>query len=185
VGDELRRKWQNPEAILSDIGLRLGHIFMDIGCGDGFFALPAARIVGESGRVCGVDVSRPAIQRLGERAEMEGLHNLSLHAARAEDTVLCESCADFVFFGIVLHDFADLSRVLMNARKMLKPVGRLVNVDWKKVPMPFGPPFEKRFDENQAVKLITQAGFGIEVVHDVGLLYYVVIARPILAEHPA
>jgi cyclopropane fatty-acyl-phospholipid synthase-like methyltransferase len=45
-GDETeRRKWQNPEAILSEIGLKSGQTFVDIGCGDGSFAIPAARLV--------------------------------------------------------------------------------------------------------------------------------------------
>ena len=45
-----RRKWQNPEAILVDIGLAPGFTFVDVGCNDGFFALPAARVVGEGGK---------------------------------------------------------------------------------------------------------------------------------------
>ncbi|MFH0897333.1 MAG: methyltransferase domain-containing protein [Candidatus Bathyarchaeota archaeon] len=38
---------------------------------------------------------------------------------------------DFVFFGIVLHDFKDPEKVLENAKKILKPYGRLVDLDWE------------------------------------------------------
>ena len=51
IDDHERRKWQNPEAILSSIGLRPGFTLIDIGCGSGFFALPAAKIVGKKGKV--------------------------------------------------------------------------------------------------------------------------------------
>lgn len=44
-----QRKWQNPENILAEIGLRSGMTFMDNGCGQGFFTIPAAKIVGDSG----------------------------------------------------------------------------------------------------------------------------------------
>ena len=46
--EQERRKWQNPEDILAEIGLRSGMTFMDIGCCQGFFTIPAARIVVDS-----------------------------------------------------------------------------------------------------------------------------------------
>ncbi len=175
--EEERRRWQNPEAILADIGLRPGLTFLDIGCGDGFFALPAARLVGEGGKVCGVDTNGEAISRLREQAAAEGLLNLNLEVGKAEDTVLCQECADIVFFGIDLHDFSEPDRVLMNARKMLKPAGRLVDLDWKKESMEIGPPLRIRFSEEDAVSLIEGAGFQVETVKEVKPYHYLIIAR--------
>ena len=43
------RSWYNPEAVLQD--LRVGMVFMDIGCGDGFFSILAAKKVGEKWEV--------------------------------------------------------------------------------------------------------------------------------------
>jgi len=74
------------------------------GCGDGFFTLPAARLVGEKGSVYAVDEDSDAVDRLNRKAALEGLTNIRSKAAGAEETVLCEACADIVFFGIVLHD---------------------------------------------------------------------------------
>ena len=99
-----RRGWQNPEAILLDIGLTPRYTFIDVGCGDGFFTLPAARLVGEKGSVYAVDEDSDAVDRLNRKAALEGLTNIRSKAAGAEETVLCEACADIVFFGIVLHD---------------------------------------------------------------------------------
>ncbi len=126
IPDQERLKWQDPQAILDEVGLKPGETFIDLGCGDGFFAIPAARRVGEAGLVYGLDISNDAIERLKEKAADEGLKNLLLRVGRAEDTVLCPGCAEVVFFGIVLHDFEDPQRVLLNAGKMLKPSGRLV-----------------------------------------------------------
>lgn len=173
-----RRKWQNPEAILVDIGLGPGSIFVDIGCGDGFFTIPAARLVGKGGKVYGLDIDGEAIVRLREKAFKEGLENLSSTVGYAEDTVSCESCADIVFFGIDLHDFKDPLKVLSNAKRMLKPSGRLIDLDWKKEPMELGPPFEIRFSEEEASRLIEDAGFKIEVVRETGPYHYLIIAKP-------
>jgi ubiquinone/menaquinone biosynthesis C-methylase UbiE len=176
--DSERRNWQNPEAVLTGIGLKPGFTFADIGCGGGFFALPAARIVGKSGQVYGLDANADLIAFLKERAAGEGLKNLHLTVGRAEETVVCEQCADIVFFGMALHDFQDASLVLKNARRMVKTGGRLVNLDWKKEPMELGPPLKIRFDVAKAVDLIKAAGFTVEAVRDGGRYHYLVIARP-------
>jgi ubiquinone/menaquinone biosynthesis C-methylase UbiE len=175
--EESRRQWQNPEAILAEIGLRPGATFIDVGCGEGFFALPAARLVGAGGIIYGLDISPEAIKSLRERASREGLTNLRLKVGKAEDTVLCEACADFVFFGIVLHDFDKPVRVLTNAARMLKPEGRLVNLDWRKESTALGPPLQIRFSQEEAIGLIEAGGFRVQKIKESGLYHYLVIAR--------
>ena len=177
VDDHDRRRWQNPEAILSTIGLRSGLTFMDIGCGRGFFALPAARMVGEKGKVYGLDADADSIASSKEQASREGLKNLYLTIGRAEETIICKQCADIIFIGMALHDFQDASRVLENARSMVKSAGRLANLDWKKEPMEFGPPLRIRFSVEMAVSLIEGAGFTVETIKDSGPYHYLVIAK--------
>jgi ubiquinone/menaquinone biosynthesis C-methylase UbiE len=174
---EERRNWQNPDVILASIGLKPGFTFLDIGCGDGFFAIPAAKIVGEKGVVYGLDNDEEAIDRLGERARAEGLLNLRLKVGEAEETVLCKGCADIVFFGIVLHDFDSAPKVLSNAKKMLKPDGRLVDLDWKKEPMSLGPPLRIRFSEAEAANLIEKVGLKIKTVNASEPYHYIIVAR--------
>ncbi len=178
VDDSERRKWQEPESILRYIGLEPGQTFVDVGCGEGYFALPAARLVGEKGQVYALDRDPSAVAVLAGKARAEGLVNLVLKAARAEDSVPCRGCADIVFFGIVLHDFEDPARVLANAREMIKPSGRLIDLDWRKEPAPFGPPLHIRFSEEQAKSLIEKAGFKVETVSQSGTYHYLIIARP-------
>jgi ubiquinone/menaquinone biosynthesis C-methylase UbiE len=173
-----RRKWQEPEAILVKAGLTSGQIFIDLGSGDGFFALPAARIVGENGRVHALDSSKDAIDTLLVKARAEGLDNVEGTVGRGEDLVLCDGCADVVFFGIVLHDFDDPARVLANARRMIKSSGTLVNVDWKNEPMDLGPPLGIRFSTEKATLLIQQAGFSAQPPEDVGPYHYLILAKP-------
>jgi ubiquinone/menaquinone biosynthesis C-methylase UbiE len=176
--DEERKNWQDPEAILAEVGLGPGMVFADLGCGEGFFALPAARIVGKDGRVYALDIDAESIDLLKEAAGEEGLENITAVAGAGESTVLREACADIVFFGTVLHDFADAAAVLRNARTMISPAGRLIDLDWKKEPMELGPPVEIRFDEGTASRLISGAGFVIEESREIGPYHYIVSARP-------
>jgi ubiquinone/menaquinone biosynthesis C-methylase UbiE len=178
-GEEaLRRKWHNPEITLKSIGLSAGMVFVDVGCGDGFFAIPAAQLVGEKGVVYAVDVDAFAIERLRDKAAEKGLKNVTARVGEAEETVFCEECADMVFYSRVLHDFRDPAKVLCNAKRMLKPAGTLVDLDWKKKLTVLGPPVRIRFSEEQAASLIKAAGFTIESVKAAGRNFYIVTAKP-------
>ncbi len=177
AGEAIMQNWFHPKLNLESIGLRAGMVFMDIGCGSGFFTIPAAQIVGVQGKVYGVDVSASFIDRLKREAAEKGLKNVTATVGAAEETVFCSKCADIVFYSIVLHDFRDPTKVLQNANQMIKPTGMLVNLDWKKKRMPVGPPMRIRFSEEQASNLIKQAGFTIQSVKGVGRDFYIVTAK--------
>jgi ubiquinone/menaquinone biosynthesis C-methylase UbiE len=175
--DADRLKWQNPEQILYRIGLKPGLKFIDIGCGIGFFTIPAAKIVGNEGRVYALDINEEAIDMIRKRAEKEGLNNLTLRVGKAEETTFCKYCADIVFFGINLHDFANPEKVLINAKKMLKSKGRLIDLDWKKESMEIGPPIDIRFDKQKAMDLIRSANFEIETIKNLRYHYLIIAKR--------
>ncbi len=177
LDEATRRSWYNPEAVLQD--LSSGMVFADIGCGDGFFTVLAAKKVGELGKVYAVDADASAIKKLKFRAEVEGLKNITAKIGMGEETVFCVKCVDFVFYSMVLHDFADPVKVLRNARQMIKTGGRLIDLDWKKQEMPLGPPARIRFSEEQASNLMKIAGFQIEKIMEAGNYHYVVIGKPL------
>jgi precorrin-6B methylase 2 len=83
-----RRSWCNPEAVLQD--LRMGMVFMDIGCGDGFFSIVAAKKVGEKGEVYAVDSDASATERLNCKTKAEGLKNIFGKIGLAKETVFCQ-----------------------------------------------------------------------------------------------
>jgi ubiquinone/menaquinone biosynthesis C-methylase UbiE len=178
LDEKVRRKWYNPEEILANAGLREGIVFADIGSADGFFSFLAADAVGEKGKVYAVDADAKAVGRLKGRVAECRLTNTYAVKGEAENTVFCRGCVDVVFFSMALHDFHDPVKVLQNAKVMLKASGRLVDLDWKKMQMPFGPPVQIRFSEERTQKLIEQVGFHVVKVDDVGPYHYVVTARP-------
>jgi ubiquinone/menaquinone biosynthesis C-methylase UbiE len=173
-----RRQWQDPEAILRRSGLKAGQTLADIGCGDGFFTLPAARMAGPTGLIYASDINSEALKELQRKADAEKLLNIRVREGAAEDLLLCEKCADIVFLGMVLHDFRDPAAVLKQALKTLKPTGRLINLDWEKAAEPIGPPMGIRFDRSLAAQMIEQAGFKVEWVEDSGQYHYLIAAIP-------
>jgi len=176
--ESVRRQWHVPETLLRDIGLKPGMVFMDIGCGEGFFTIPAAEITGSQGKVYAVDSDAMAIDNLRSKVSRKGLSNVIAEVGTAEETVFCAGCSDIVFFSMVLHDFRDPEKVLQNARQMIKPSGRLVNLDWKKKRSFLGPPLNVRFSEDKAQNLIEAASFKVEGVKDAGKNHYLITAKP-------
>ena len=175
-----RHLWQDAPAILAQIGLKPGDTLADIGSGDGYFSIPAARIVGQSGKIYALDVSAEAISELKAAASAAGLNNIQTTIGEAEKTLLCKGCADVVLMANILHDFADPVTALKNARLMLKPGSKLADLDWKKEREQLhGPPFAKRFNQNKATALLTEAGFKVISSTLVGPFHYLLLAGPV------
>ncbi len=174
--EKVRRVRQNPEKILSDIGVHEGSVFMDIGCNDGFFTIPAARIVGMHGKVYATDTDGDSILRLRKKAEEEVLKNIYTEIKEAESAVFCKGCADVIFYGTVLHDFNDPIQVLKNTKEMLAPNGKLINLDWKKIATKTGPPLAIRFSEKEATDMIHMAGLRVVETKNLSEDFYMVTA---------
>jgi len=158
--------------------------FVDVGCGYGFFAIPAANMVGREGRVIGVDVDQEWLECLRRDSEKEGIGNVETIFGMGEETVVRRGCADMVFFGMVLHDFEDPLKVLANARLMLKPNAVLVDLDWKKEDGEVGPPVAIRLSKEEASAMISQQGFAVFSLSDQGRFHYLILASPSDPQRP-
>ena len=176
LDEATRRSWYNPNEVLQD--LHEGMIFVDVGCGDGFFTFLAARKVGKNGKVYAVDIDPAGIEKIEIKAKKEGLTNITTKIGKAEDTIFCRQCADFILYSMDLHDFGDAVKVLQNAKQMIKPTGHLIDLDWKKQDMQFGPPTTIRFSQEQASSLMRSSGFRIVNTRDAGPFHYILTAKP-------
>ena len=63
-------------------------------------------------------------------------------------------------------------------KKCSNPLGILVDLDWKKLQMPFGPPFKIRFSEQDAMGLMKISGFTTTKQQEVGPYHYLITAKP-------
>lgn len=175
--EEERRKYQNPESILQSIGLREGMRFIDVGSNDGFFTLPAARIVGPKGQVVAIDTDQEALGRLVIKLEAESLSNTKVITKAAEEVIVADHYADIIFYGTVLHDFYDPIKVLKNSRRMLKNNGIIYDYDWRKIRSPLGPPLSIRFSQEHVEDLAQQAGLVVDSSETIDSNYYAVTLK--------
>lgn len=151
-----RRKSQDPEFLWTRIGLAPGAIVADVGAGTGFFAVSAARRVGPGGHVYAVDVSDELVELLRERRDRESLPQLEPIRNTLTSIPLPSSVADVVLLANVLHDIP--ASTLSEAVRLLKPLGRFINVDWKKEETRGGPPLDIRLTPDEAEQLLERHG---------------------------
>lgn len=153
-----RRSFLDAPRILKMFHIDAGMRLADIGAGTGFFAIPAAGLVGPRGRVFAVDVSAEMLEDLRAKLRHEKATNIEAFRSTEDRIPLPDRSVDFAFMGCVLHEL-DGPGTLLEARRILRPRGRLGVVDWKKEDMEFGPPKAHRLDEEEAKAVLADAGF--------------------------
>ena len=117
--------FRNPYKLLRAAGLKSGQKVLEVGCGPGFFTIPAAKIVGKEGFVYAVDVHPLAIERVKEKSEKEGIKNVKPILANASDTGLQDQSIDLVFLFGLRYIAGGLENVISEIHRVLKPGGVL------------------------------------------------------------
>ena len=117
--------FKDPYRLLKAAGLKPGQKVLEVGCGPGFFTIPAANIVGDEGLVYAVDVHPRAIERVQKKIEGKGIRNVIPMLANASHTGLPEGSIDLAFMFGLPHIVGGQESLLSEMRRILKPGGIL------------------------------------------------------------
>jgi ubiquinone/menaquinone biosynthesis C-methylase UbiE len=161
------------EKIFTNLNLKEGEVFFDIGCGSGDYSLMASKLVGKNGKVYALD----QWEEIDIRLKSLNVGNIFPLVGNIEKNLpLANNSCDICFVAMVLHG-VDLElhgeKFFSEIYRILKPKGRIAIIEIKKEETPFGPPMEIRFSPDQLENMIKKFGFQKSAYTDLGYCYMI------------
>jgi len=163
--DPKRDVYQKPAEVVAALALKPGEVVADVGAGSGYFAVRLAKEDGPAGRVYGVDVSPEMIVHLNRRVRDAGITNVQTVLSAPDDPLLLDASVDRFFICDTWHHIDDQAKYLALMKKMLRPGGQVVMIDFHKRELPVGPPLAMKIAREDLVKQMEGAGFRLAAEH--------------------
>ncbi|WP_123538228.1 class I SAM-dependent methyltransferase [Halosimplex salinum] len=178
------RLWPAPGETLRELGVEPGETLAEIGCGNGYFALPAARIV-EPAPVYALDIDEALLEEFTELADQQGIENVTAVDGDARQlSELLPEPVDVVLMANTFHGIDETGPFVRQAFESLRPGGRFVVVNWADAPRettriggdPRGPPTELRLSPEETTEAVLDAAaFSVQAVVDLPPYHYGVV----------
>ena len=178
LDDPERVRRHDPARLFSEMSLPDGAVIVDLGCGTGFFSLPARSAAGSGGVVFAVDSNQSMLNVVREKISQGRIQNLYPILSDVHRVPLPDHIADLVIMANIFHDLRRLE-ALVEVGRLLKSggSGRLVLIEWKKIPTERGPPLELRLTQEEASELLRGSGYAIQSAFETSSSHYCLIAQ--------
>ena len=132
------------------LGLGRGSVVLDVACGTGASAIPAAEIVGPGGRVMGIDLAENLLKLAREKADDKGLRNIDFLPGDMENLGFPDESFDAVVCVFGIFFVPDMEKQVAELWRMVKPGGKLAVTTWG--PGFFAPAYDFWKEEVRSVR---------------------------------
>lgn len=177
LDNEQRRKLLPPEQTLISLGLQEGDIMADIGCGIGYFSIPASEIVGEDGKIFAMDISSEMLKDVEIKIIENHISNMETVLTEENNLKLEDNKVTFAFISLVLHEANEKGNFISEIKRILSPEGKIAIVEWEKINSDFGPPIDHRLNKMDLVEILNALGFSNISIIEIGMNFYGIVAE--------
>lgn len=179
LDNEKRRAVMPPFQTLERLGLKEGNAVADIGCGTGYFTIPAAEIAGTASKIFAMDISMEMLEEVEKKALEAGLANIRGIKTDEYDLKLDNLSVDFIIISNVLHEIEDKGKMIAEINRIHKNGGTLAIIEWEKIQGESGPPVDERLSYEEVANMLSQNGYKYIEKYGIGSDFYGVTARKI------
>jgi ubiquinone/menaquinone biosynthesis C-methylase UbiE len=125
IHEDLYSLLRDPYEVLKAAGLEPGQDVLEVGCGPGFFTVPAATIVGEGGTLYALDVNPLAVEKVQRKVAEAGVTNVKTVLADAARSGLPDESFDLVFLFGLARPVGGPEAIWVEMHRLLEPGGIL------------------------------------------------------------
>lgn len=181
MADSQHPSFIHPGPLWRELGLRAGQTVIHLGCGPGFYLIPAAKMVGATGKAIGLDIRSDILAEVESRATREGVGDI-VDTARVDleagtHPAVKAASADWVLVANILHQ-AEPRAILAEAARLVKPQGTVVVIEWEVVATPLGPPPAARPSPTQVTQVAQEVGLTATGTFDPSQYHYGLLFAP-------
>lgn len=152
----------NARNIISRLNLNGNEVFMDAGCGDGHTAMEAHDMLDTEAIIYAVDIYEPSIRDLKKDLKKEGITNVvPLQSDITEHVDLDDNTVDICLMINVFHGFKSTGKAdeaIEELKRIIKPGGKIADMDFKKMEARHGPPFQARVSHEELKEMFAKHG---------------------------
>jgi arsenite methyltransferase len=156
---------QKPDEVIAALGIKKNETLADIGAGSGYFSFRFAPKVGDGGRIYAVDINPDMIVHMNQRIRDKKLKNVATVLSLPDDPLLMDASINRFFICNTYHHIENRPSYIARMKKMLKPGGQIIVVDYKKEALPVGPPPEMKMAREDVIKEMESNGFKLAKEH--------------------
>ena len=160
----------NPSEVLKQLNLKKNMVAADFGSGSGGWAFPLAKKL-EEGKVYAIDILEEPLSALRAKSKLEKIFNIETIKSNVEkgSKLFSESC-DLVLMTNLLFECEDKKKVIEEGKRVLKPGGKILVVDWK-LDAPLGPK-KSRVSAEEVKKIAEEIDLKLEKEFEAGSYHY-------------
>ena len=172
--------FSDPVKNIDQCGIQAGMDIADFGSGSGFYSIAASKSLISTGRVYAIDIQKDLLTKLKNQATKDGLYNIEViwgDVEKPNGTKLRDGSIDLVLMCTILFQIDDKKLAIQEAKRVLKPGGRVLAVEWADSFGGIGPKPDVVLKRDKMLDLFESQGFHLDREISAGAHHYGLIFK--------